>query len=270
MPIERIDGVQAQYLKSVESQNIPSGATIPDVLIRSFLHPGASIIDFGGGTGEKAAHLISQGFHMTVFDVNPHAVAAATALGVSAVEVNVSNTSAVQQIVKEQDIHPDAVIMEALLCNMVEPKQDHLYERGLVSAAHILPKGGKLFIADILATDDYNPLLKQSLIDWEFDKLQEAWNKRYKNNERIGLRRHMFVVAKPGWWKELMEYGPPSDLWDLFQRQEVERYAKHFTDLELDAGLFRAGFRQLSLEYMIWKSRSGRPLSGCVIVAEKE
>ena len=80
----------------------------------------------------------------------------------------------------------------------------------------------------------------------------------------------MFVVAKPGWWKELMEYGPPSDLWDLFQRQEVERYAKHFTDLELDAGLFRAGFRQLSLEYMIWKSRSGRPLSGCVIVAEKE
>jgi SAM-dependent methyltransferase len=262
--------VQSHYLQSVESQHIPSGAIIPDRLLRSFLPEGASILDFGGGVGDKAKHLEEFGYHVTLFDLNPHAVTTATQRGIHAIEVDVSHKNDVQRAVREHALHPDAVIMEALLCNMVEPNRKDTFPQGLNSAASVLPKGGKLFIAEMLAIDEYNPFLQRSLLDWELVKLQELWNIRYGNNVRIGMPNHVFIVAKPGWWKELMEYGSPADLWELFQRKEVERYARHFTDMELDAGLSNAGFRQLSLEYTIWKSRSGRPLSGCVIVGEKE
>ncbi len=267
---EQVEGIQSQYLRSVESQYIPSGAIIPDKRICAFLPAGSSVLDFGGGSGDKALHLETLGFQVTVLDINPHAITAAQKLGVHAVEVDVSNVSAVKRVVREHDLHPDAVIMEALLCNMVDPKKIDMYHRGLKSAASVLPKDGKIFIAEVLASDEYNPFLKQSLLDWEFTKLQEVWHTRYMNNERIGLPNHIFVVAKPGWWKELMEYGPTDDLWELFRRKEIERYARHFTDMELDSGLARAGFHQISLEYTIWKSRSGRPLSGCVIVGEKD
>jgi len=269
-PERVISGVQVDYLRSVESPHIPSGAIIPDNCIQTYIPFGSSIVDFGGGTGKKALHLETLGYRLSVFDVNPHAIATAQHVGISAIEVDVSNTAAVKRVVNEQHIHPDAVIMEALLCNMVEPKRPQLYLEGLKSAAQILPKGGRILIADVLATDDVNPVLEQSMKDYELVKLRELWNKRYINNEHIGLPRHVFIVAKPGWLKELMEYGPTSDLWELLRRNEVERFARHFTNADLEQGLASVGFRQVSWEYAIWQSRSGRPLSGCVIVGEKE
>ncbi len=261
--------IQEDYLRSIETQDIPSGATIPHDSIKHFLPPKSQIVDFGGGSGDKADALRALGYRTALIDVNPHAVAHAQTLGISSAEVNLSNIIATKRAVQDFGIQPDAVIMEALLCNMVDPGVWFGYRFGLVSAAEVLPRGGLLFIADTLAMDQENRMLSTALESWELQKLRELWNIRYENNQALGIPKYTFLVAPPHWWKELMEYGSPDDLRMLIAKGGVERFAKHFTPYELEEDLFVAGFDQISFEFTIWKSRSGRPLSGCIIICQR-
>lgn len=253
---------QKELQKHVSLDDIPSGARIPNHLFQ-ILTPPATIVDFGGGKGFKAHELRRIGYTVVVADINPEAITHALSFGLPALEVDITEISTVDSIRAFFSRNVDAVVMEALLCNLV----GNDWQKALRHAHELLKEEGLLFIADVLRVDQPNPLLDVN-VDDTFLVWRRDWEERYRNNTQLGLPWGTFVVARPGVNKSI-EYGPPELLTYLVGSDNFERYALHLNEIELIDYCASIGFEVILFEYMVWQSRENKPLSGCVLICQK-
>lgn len=266
MSVEQLKLWQSDYLRTIEPSDIPSGATVPNFLFTAYLETGAVIVDFGGGTGHKAKKLTLLGYKTYVVDINPQALAHASILGMPVILSDVTNSSeSAPKITDMLGNRPvDAVIMEALLCNL----PFSAWTQALVTAHQVLKPQGHLFIADVLEAGEQNRLVREQLSFFKYLVWRFSWQQRYKHNADLGLPKGTFVVAKPGTNKK-REYGSSDKLGELLDSPDFERLAMHFKETDLLQYLDFLGFSCEYFGYTTWTSREVRPLSGAILVCNK-
>lgn len=160
----------------------------------------------------------------------------------------------------------DLIIMEGLLCNLMETSLD----RTLIVAQQSLRPGGKLAIADVQAADEVNPWMMHSIGARAYIAWQKDWLKRYENNRTIGFAdRHFIVCSTSDPDRKDFEWGDPDVLRSLLKGQQFERFARHISLRHLRMNLDFLGFDGLMGYYTMWASRTGAALAGFVGIWEK-
>lgn len=258
---------QKLLLARVDVEHIPRGASVPVEILLDWLHPGTRVAEFGGGAGEKAATLMRYGVYEHLFDINRAAVECARQLGVASYVADVSDVTAMQETsLPIRTSFYDLIIMEGLLCNLMEASLD----RTLIVAQLALRPGGILAIADVQVADEVNQYMLVTLGARDYWKWQKDWNRRYQNNEAIGLpNRHFIVCSTSDSEKKEFEWGEPDVLHSLLNDGLYERFARHIPLRQLRTNLELLGFERL-LEYpTMWASRTGEALAGFVGLWEK-
>lgn len=258
---------QQAALRKVEPWNIPSGAKLPERILRKICPPaGTWLLDAGcGGSGKNTT--LQNEFTVVGFDINPHAVEAAKANGLrNAYEADVTKIDFPDRI---QTVLPlierfGGVLAEGLLCNLVGDQPERFFQ----VANFFLAPSGRLYIADILQPGESPWVTREILTENEFHKLRLQWEERYKANMQIGLARGTFVVAKQGEHKE-REWGGPDELRQLVDSPDFERYARHYTVSEIYRLALANGFFEKYYYPAIFYSRTRQPLVGGIFVFEK-
>ncbi len=261
--------VESEHLQSqLEVNFIPHGTSVPIDFFQRFLPKSGFILELGSGTGDKALRLQSCGYGVTTTDVMTGAIEACKRRGLVATYKDAATyefadwgmTSVVYMETQ------DGVCMEGVIPSLIQGK----WKKSLDMAdMHIRP-GGYLFLSDVqVVGEDDNPLIDCLYSRDERQSFIKSWQERYQNNERIGLPRHTFVVAKPG-EKKQFEWGSPDELTQLVQGDAFERLAQHVSSQDVIAHLYGLGYSIVAFESKIWQTRvRDKVLPGYVLVAKK-
>ncbi len=256
------------FSSQLEVGSIPHGTSVPIDLFERFLPRAGFILELGSGTGEKALRLQSRGYGVTTTDVMTGAIEACKRRGLVATYKDATTYEFAEwgmtSIVYMET--QDGVCMEGVLPSLIRGK----WKKSLDMADIHLRPGGYLFLSDVqVVGEDENPLMDCSYPIEERQAYVQSWQRRYENNEKIGLPRHTFVVAKPGEKKHL-EWGSPNELNQLVESDAFERLAQHVSSEEVIMHLNCLGYSIVAFESKIWQTRvKDKVLPGYVLVAKK-
>lgn len=263
--------LQADLIPSVPPATIPHGALFPIDQIKHYLPQGGLIVELGSGQGERGDSFREAGLAGMGIELNEEAVSIANDKGFITfhgdarnfwkTEINLAAIAMIE--------NSPAVLLQGLLANIVENRDI----RNVIRTADIfLRPGGYLFMAEPVKFQNV-PWLDQRLSyaghtipEWE-----DRWKLRYQLNERAGLPRGAFVVAKPGPEKDRLDWAENlEDVRTLIDSDQKERFARHINPDAIVAYAERQHLGLCSRQNVLMFSRNGDPLPGVHMVFQKD
>lgn len=267
---EKLAVQQSEFVSHVPPDTIPHGAIVPIPTIKKHMHDGV-IVELGAGRGASADTITAAGLTWMGVEINNEAVLETRKNGHVAFPGDARNfwKSSLNLAALSLIETANGVLLQGLLANIVQNRDI----RSVIRTADIfLRPGGYLFVAEPIRFDQANFSDEDEIhAGFSLKQWRERWKMRYAINEAAGLPRGVFVVAKPGPEKNLLDW-PQSvdDVRALINSDQMERFARHINEGAVVAFARRQHLALIDKpKHALMFSRNEEPLPGVVFVFQK-